>query len=127
MPGRGIIPQAVIAFALSGFSVHAADMPDWRAFADCAAGYLANVEARRDDPSRTPEMADMVALQAEDYRSAAIKASSLADAALSGASVDAAIDGYIQSQSQRFVTMERSGELNAFLEACPQIDYETLN
>ncbi|HEU4616549.1 MAG TPA: hypothetical protein VFV10_00830 [Gammaproteobacteria bacterium] len=94
---------------------------DWQAFADCAAGYRANIKSRQSDPSRTPAMRNMIQEQADDYLRAAIRSYMQARHA---AQEDAAkaVNARIEGAVDRFVAMDKTGELDRFLEACPQPD-----
>ncbi|MDA1369942.1 MAG: hypothetical protein O2971_04150 [Proteobacteria bacterium] len=86
----------------------------WQVFADCAAGYVGNWKSRQADPERGPEMSAVILEIAADYEAAALKAMGGAEAAAK------TIRAYIEANTDRFVTMDKAGELNRFLEECPQ-------
>lgn len=91
----------------------------WEAFADCAAGYEANVKSRQSDPSRTPEMRDMIQEQADDYRRASLRAY-LNARGESEEVATRAVDAHIAGAIDRYVAMDKAGELDSFLDKCPQ-------
>lgn len=90
----------------------------WIAFADCAAGYAGNVQARESDPDRTPEMRDMVAEIGADYEAAAVR-SHQAETGASEADSERVVREHVEANVARFVEMDSAGELDAWLEACP--------
>lgn len=95
--------------------------PSWEAFADCAAGYQANIKSRESDPSRTPSMRNMIQEQADDYQRAAVRA--YMQARNTGeAAATRAVNARIGTAVDRFVAMDKAGELDRFLEECPQPD-----
>lgn len=93
--------------------------PSWEAFADCAAGYEANIKSRQSDPSRTASMRNMIQEQADDYLRAAVQAYMQARNAGEDAAAKA-VNARIASAVDRFVAMDKAGELDRFLEECPQ-------
>jgi hypothetical protein len=95
--------------------------PDWTALADCSAGYLANWQDRQSSPGRTKEMGDMIRAQSDQYKAAATKTYQ-AQSGLSEAESAQFIDTYIQDQLPRFVTMDKAGKLETFIDECPQAD-----
>ena len=99
----------------------AAQSGTWHAYADCAAGYRANWQDRLQDPSRTPQMRDMIGAQADDYEAAAVRR--YRQEARSGEShAKEAVAAYIARNLDRFVAMDKREELNDFLDKCPQPD-----
>jgi hypothetical protein len=94
---------------------------DWQAFADCAAGYRANIKSRQSDPSRTPAMRNMIQEQADDYLHAAIRAY-MQGRGSGQEDATKAVSARIEGAVDRFVAMDKAGELDRFLEACPQPD-----
>jgi len=95
--------------------------PTWTAFADCAAGYLANWKDRLSSPTRTREMSDMIHAQAGDYRNAAAELYQTQQKSNEDAA-DKAVEAYIQVNLARFVAMDKAGKLETFIDECPQID-----
>lgn len=95
--------------------------PGWEAFADCAAGYQANIKSRQSDPSRTPSMRNMIQEQADDYLRAAVQAYMQARDAGEDAAAKA-VNARVATAVDRFVAMDKAGELDRFLEECPQPD-----
>jgi hypothetical protein len=90
----------------------------WLAYADCAAGYAGNVEARDSDPDRTPEMRDMVAEIGADYAAAAARIRQ-AETGSSAEESDRVVREHVEANIARFVAMDAAGALDAQLEACP--------
>jgi hypothetical protein len=90
----------------------------WVVFADCAAGYAGNVEARKSDPGRTPEMRDMVAEIGADYEAAAARILQ-AETGSSMEESDRIVREHVEANVARFMAMDAAGELDAWLEACP--------
>lgn len=115
---------AFLLFALAPVipSTVAAQTGDtWRAYADCAAGYRANWQDRLQDPTRTPQMRDMIRSQADDYEAAAARHyRQETHATVSHAKT--AVQGYIEKNLDRFIAMDKKDELNDFLDRCPQPD-----
>ena len=95
--------------------------PSWEAFADCAAGYQANIKSRQSDPARTSAMRNMIQEQADDYLRAAVRAYVQSHHATEEAATKA-VNTRIDGATDRFVAMDKAGELDRFLEACPQPD-----
>ncbi len=94
---------------------------DWRAFADCAAAYRANVESRQSDPDRTPAMRNMIEEQADEYRRAAVNAF-IKTARVVEQTATKAVSARIEGSIDRFVAMDKAGALDHFLESCPEPD-----
>lgn len=93
----------------------------WQAYADCAAGYLANWQDRRTDPSRTKSMADMIRTQSKDYETTAVSRYIDQNGAAK-AQAEKAVRDYIQANLNRFIALDKNGKLNDLLDACPQPD-----
>jgi hypothetical protein len=94
---------------------------DWQAFADCAAAYRANIKSRESDPSRSPAMRNMIQEQADDYLRAAVHVYMQREHGSEEAATQA-VDARIAAGVDRFVAMDKAGELDGFLEKCPQPD-----
>lgn len=94
----------------------------WRVYADCAAAYAGSVLARRSDPTPTPELAD-IGRQAADYEAAAARVRQAEKGSSTGES-DRVVREHVEANVARFLAMDDSGELAAFIEACPQPDDE---
>ncbi len=113
------IAAITTTLALSTFAVAAADA--WSDYADCAAAYRANWQDRLTDPSRKPEMRDMIRQQSDDYRAAAVRRYRQ-DTGASQLHAEEAVKAYIAKHLARFVSMDNRDELNDFLDKCPQPD-----
>lgn len=98
----------------------AADTP-WQAYADCAAGYLANWQDRLTDPSRAKSMADMIRSQSKDYETAAARRYADQER-VDGAHAAQAVRKYVEANLARFIALDKKGQLNRFLDGCPQPD-----
>jgi hypothetical protein len=94
---------------------------DWRAYADCAAGYRANWQDRLTDPSRPPSMRDMIRGQADDYQAAAVRYYRQETGAEEQPAQEA-VAAYVDQNLARFVALDKKAELNDFLDRCPQPD-----
>jgi hypothetical protein len=99
----------------------AAVRADWQAFADCAAGYQANIKSRASDPSRSAEMRNSIQEQADEYLRAALHVYMQTQHASEEAATKA-VNTRIAAGIERFVAMDKAGELDGFLEKCPQPD-----
>lgn len=122
MPERSslLISAAAAALLLAAPGSIAAETP-WQTYADCAAGYLANWQDRLADPSRSKQMANTIRAQSQDYEMAAVRryaAQKLTDEAQAAEAVRA----YVKANLARFVAMDNNGQLNHFLDSCPQPD-----
>jgi hypothetical protein len=129
----GRMPKIGLAFLLSacclapglrpaGAAETDADQaPNWNTLADCAAGYLANWQDRQSSPDRTKEMGDMIHAQSDQYKAAATKTYET-QSGLSEAESVQFVDTYVQDQLPRFVTMDKAGKLETFIDECPQAD-----
>lgn len=126
MNSRSGMSRSVLAAALGGCAAFVAQtgvsqQPHWQAYADCAAGYRANWQDRRSDPSRSKQMADMILMQAEDYEAAAGRRYVLEERA-GEEDAKRAVHSYVEAQLDRFIAMDKADKLNDFLDRCPQPD-----
>jgi hypothetical protein len=91
--------------------------PNWEVLASCAAAYLANWRNR--SSGRAADMSTMIRDTAELYKAAAIghyesdRKAPKNEATLS-------VDGHVKANVERFITMDKAGTLEAYIEACPQ-------
>ena len=107
---RGALMLSAILAACS------AEPPAWIAYADCAAAYRANWQNRLDDPNRAPAMRDMIEAQAIDYENTA------AGFHPAGEAGRREIAAHVTDNLVRVMEMDRAGTLEAFIEACPQLE-----
>lgn len=120
MPKPLLIAAAAIASACGAPRlVDAADA--WQTYADCAAGYRANWQDRLNDPTRPPNMRDMIRSQADDYLKAAVHRYSRG-VATDESRAGEAVRRYIDANLARFIAMDKRDELNTFLDKCPQLE-----
>jgi hypothetical protein len=112
---------ALCAWAAATARAQSAVQTRWQAYADCAAGYRANWQDRRTDPSRSKQMADMILMQSEDYQMGAVRHLKQETAA-GEAEAQRTVQSYIDANLGRFIAMDEADELNAFLDRCPQPD-----
>ena len=95
------------------------DNTAWTVYADCAAGYLANWQDRLSNPERSREMSTMIRAQSDEYRIAAARAHS-AQTKSGEEQAARAVDDYVRDNLPRFVAMDKAGQLEAFIDECPQ-------
>jgi hypothetical protein len=95
--------------------------PDWNTLADCATGYLANWKNRQGRADRTKEMGDMIRAQSDQYKAAAAKAYQT-QASVPETEAKQFVDMYVDANLDRFVMMDKAGELESFIDECPQTD-----
>jgi hypothetical protein len=94
--------------------------------ADCAAAYQANWQNRLSGFSRTRDMSNMIQMQSEDYKAAAVRLFQKEEKA----SVEDAkrkVDAHIASNVTRFIAMDKAGTLEALIDNCPEIELEGPN
>lgn len=112
---------AAAACVISAAPAVVAAETSWQAYADCAAGYLANWQDRLTDPSRSKQMADTIRSQSKDYETAAARRYAEQKGA-GKAEAAKAVHAYVEANVARFVAMDKKGRLNGFIDACPQPD-----
>ena len=97
------------------------DNPAWTTYADCAAGYLANWQDRLSSPDRSRDMSNMIQAQSDEYKMAAARAHR-AQTKSGEEEAARAVDTYVQGNLPRFIAMDKAGQLEAFIDECPQAD-----
>lgn len=118
---KSLLPLVWCAAVACVAPAGAAAETHWQAFADCAAGYLANWQDRRSDPSRSKQMADTIRSQSKDYEATAVRR--YADQNRTAeAQAEQAVRAYVKGNLARFIALDKKGQLNRFLDACPQPD-----
>jgi hypothetical protein len=110
---------AVVACVVSAAPSVVVAVTPWQAYADCAAGYLANWQDRLADPSRSKQMADTIRSQSKDYETAAARRYAEQKGA-GKAEAAKAVHAYVEANVARFVAMDKKGQLIQFIDACPQ-------
>jgi hypothetical protein len=111
-----------VLVALSTSSAFCAETePQWQIFASCAAAYQANWQNRLHDPNRKPEMSSMIQEEAEQYKLAAVSHYEKERAALKD-EAHRSVDGYVKTNLERFMAMDKSGALEAYIDKCPQVE-----
>jgi hypothetical protein len=96
-----------------------ASAPRREVFADCAAAYRANWQNRLSDPGRAPSMSAMISDPSEQYKRAAIGHYEI-DRKASKDGADRNVSAHVKSNVERFVSMDKAGTLEAYIEMCPQ-------
>jgi hypothetical protein len=91
--------------------------PKWEVLASCAAAYLANWRNR--SSGRAPDMSTMIRDTAELYKAAAIGHYE-SDRKVPKNEAARSVDGLVKANVERFITMDKAGTLDAYIEACPQ-------
>jgi hypothetical protein len=94
--------------------------------ADCAAAYQANWQNRLSGFNRSPDMSNMIQLQSEDYKAAAVRHSQKEEK-VSAEDAKRRVDAHIASNVARFIAMDKAGTLEALIENCPEIELEGPN
>ena len=94
--------------------------------ADCAAAYQANWENRLSGFNRSRDMSNMIQMQSEDYKAAAVRYSQKEEKA-SLEDAKRRVDAHIASNVARFIAMDKAGTLEALVENCPEIELEGPN
>ena len=94
--------------------------------ADCAAAYQANWENRLSGFNRSRDMSNMIQMQSEDYKAAAVRYSQKEEK-VSLEDAKRRVDAHIASNVARFVAMDKAGTLEALIENCPEIELEGPN
>lgn len=110
------------ALTMTGAEALAKDqeVADWQKFSACAAAYRANAKVK--DPGRAADMAQSMAGVADDYEAAANRSyRHERGGGVSGArqAVRELVSAHIRSFSRK-----PREEVEAFIEACPQIEAE---
>ena len=95
--------------------------PQWETFASCAAAYLANWQNRLSDPNRAPTMSAMIKDEFEQYRLAAIGYYEK-DWKTSTDEAGRNVDGHVKTNLARFIAMDKTGALEAYIDKCPQAE-----
>ena len=98
-----------------------ADNTAWTTYADCAAGYLANWQDRLSSPERGRDMSNMIRAQSDEYKTTAARAHR-AQTKSGEEEAARAVDAYVQDNLPRFIAMDKAGQLEAFIDECPQAD-----
>lgn len=112
---------AIVVAAAAASRLTAATSDSWQAYADCAAGYRANWQDRLSDPTRTPQMRDMIRSQADDYLAAAVRRYQ-GKTGVGQQQAERTVQSYVEKNLDRFIAMDKKDELNDFLDKCPQPD-----
>ena len=94
--------------------------------ADCAAAYQANWQNRLSGFDRSRDMSNMIQMQSEDYKAAAVRYSQKEEKA-SEEDAKRRVDAHIASNVARFIAMDKAGTLEALIENCPEIELEGPN
>ena len=94
--------------------------------ADCAAAYQANWENRLSGFNRSRDMSNIIQMQSEDYKAAAVRYSQKEEKA-SLEDAKRRVDAHIASNVARFIAMDKAGTLEALIENCPEIELEGPN
>jgi hypothetical protein len=119
------IVHSFVFVGLSIFSAFIADArsqsalaPRWEIFANCAAAYQANWRLRLSDPNRSRDMSTMIHDQSEEYKNVAI---GFYENELKVLPSEARrnVDAYVTTNLDRFIAMEKTGTLEAYIEQCP--------
>ena len=97
------------------------DHTAWTTYADCAAGYLANWQDRLSNPERSRDMSNMIRAQSDEYKAAAARAHR-AQTKSGEEEATRAADDYVRDNLSRFIAMDKAGQLEAFIDECPQAD-----
>jgi len=98
-----------------------AAMPQWEAYANCAAAYQANVQNRLTDPNRTPAMRDMIQEESKEYKLSATKYYEKDENATKD-EAERNISAHINANVDRFIAMDKAGTLEAYIDGCPQLE-----
>jgi hypothetical protein len=98
----------------------------WQPVADCAAAYHANWQNRMTGYNRSNDMSNMIQIQSEDYKTAAVRFYQR-DTRTTADDAKAKIGSYIAANVDRYVAMDKAGTLEDFIEKCPQLDPEAPN
>ncbi len=121
-----LLRAGVIASALAGSSVPSApadaqptSAPRWEVFANCAAAYEANWQSRMQ--SRAPSMSSMIKEESDAYRLAAIGYFEK-DKQVSNEEANKVVMVHLGANVERFVAMDKAGTLEAYIDACPQLE-----
>jgi hypothetical protein len=94
--------------------------------ADCAAAYQANWQNRLSGFDRSRDMSNMIQMQSEDYKAAAVRYSQKEEK-VSLEDAKRRVDAHIASNVARFIAMDKAGTLEALIENCPEIELEGPN
>jgi hypothetical protein len=94
--------------------------------ADCAAAYQANWQNRLSGFNRSRDMSNMIQMQFEDYKAAAVRHFQKEEKA-SAEDAKRRVDAHIASNVARFIAMDKAGTLEALIENCPEIELEGPN
>ncbi len=121
-----LLRAGAIASALAGSSVPGVtadaqpiSAPRWEVFANCAAAYEANWQSRMQ--SRAPSMSTMIKEESDAYRLAAIGYFEK-DKKVSNEEANKVVMVHLGANVERFVAMDKAGTLEAYIEACPQLE-----
>jgi hypothetical protein len=117
----GVIASALAVSSLPGMTADAQPTaaPRWEVFANCAAAYEANWQSRMQ--SRAPSMSSMIKEESDAYRLAAVGYFEK-DKQASNEEANKVITVHLGANVERFVAMDKAGTLEAYIEACPQLE-----
>jgi hypothetical protein len=94
--------------------------------ADCAAAYQANWQNRLSGFNRSRDMSNMIQMQSEDYKAAAVRHYQKEEK-LSVEDAKRRVEAHIASNVARFIGMDKAGTLEALIDNCPEIEPEGPN
>jgi hypothetical protein len=94
--------------------------------ADCAAAYQANWQNRLTGFDRSRDMSNMIQMQSDDYKAAAVRHSQKEEK-ISEVDAKRRVDAHITGNVARFVAMDKAGTLEAFIDNCPEVEPEGPN
>ncbi len=117
----GVIATALAASLPPGMAADAqpSAAPRWEVFANCAAAYEANWQSRMS--GRAPSMSTMIKEKSDAYRIAAIGYFEK-DKKASNEEANKVVMVHLGANVERFVAMDKAGTLEAYIEACPQLE-----
>ena len=94
--------------------------------ADCAAAYQANRQNRLSGFNRSPDMSNMIQMQSDDYKAAAVRHHQKEEN-LSADDAKGRVEAHIAANVARFIAMDRAGTLEALIDNCPEIEVAAPN
>jgi hypothetical protein len=113
---------SALALLVSLASAQAPGSPArWEVFANCAAAYRANWQNRLSDPGRAPSMAAMIRDESEHYQTTAVGYFEK-DRKTARSEANRTVSAHVLANVDRFIAMDKAGTLEAYIDACPQIE-----
>jgi hypothetical protein len=94
--------------------------------ADCAAAYQANWQNRLSGFNRSPDMSNMIQMQSDDYKAAAVRHHQKEEN-LSPQDAKRRVEAHIAANVARFIAMDKAGKLEALIDNCPEIELAAPN